>query len=296
MVSRITILIPARGEESVIVDTLEALRKTVQTPHNILVVNDRVSLSDETAQVARSYANTHTNVSVVVLTRIGAQTPGFGAALRAGFARVRTPCVVVVMADLSDDAATIDRMYQKMRSRIKTHGVRVLPGVPPQEYPQGDPFLGVPLRLSPAQSSQRGGFDICSRYGWDVVGGCRYCPGGRKIGGPKLQGIFSRLLNTALFYIGFPTRDSTNAFKMYRTQAVREVPIKEESGTEASLTLLVDLYSRGARMVDIPTDWRGRKKGSPKFSILKRTIPYAKLLWKAFIISCRLLKTGLTNT
>ncbi|HCM82107.1 MAG: Glycosyl transferase, family 2 [Candidatus Gottesmanbacteria bacterium GW2011_GWB1_44_11c] len=115
----------------------------------------------------------------------------------------------------------------------------------------------------------------------DMVVGCRYMRGGRKIGGPVLQGILSTLVNAFLFRVaGVSTRDATNAFKLYRTAFLQRIlPVKPESGVEFSLQLTICAVSRNARMTDIPTTWRGRKKGHSKVRLFSLGPEYMKLIF-----------------
>lgn len=116
--------------------------------------------------------------------------------------------------------------------------------------------------------------------GWDVVCGCRYMKGARKIGGPKIQGFFSYVVCKSLnLLIGIPTQDVSNAFKMYRTERIKNSVLKS-IGTEASMELALQAYFQKARMIDIPTTWLGRSKGVSKFKILERAPRYAEIyLW-----------------
>lgn len=110
----------------------------------------------------------------------------------------------------------------------------------------------------------------------DVVVGCRYMRGGRKMGGPILQGIFSRMLNIFLYTVlRVPTRDSTNAFKLYKTAFVKKiVPTSPAIGIEFSLELLLRAVECGAKIIDMPTVWRGRTEGVSKVNIIPRGIRY----------------------
>lgn len=117
--------------------------------------------------------------------------------------------------------------------------------------------------------------------GYDMVCGCRYMAGGRKIGGPFLQGICSKAVNAILrLVVGLPTRDASNSFKLYKRKILQRLPLDRKMGVEASLSLCLHAYFFGARMSDIPTVWRGRKAGVSTFTITHRSLPYARLvLW-----------------
>ncbi len=106
MRARLTIIIPAKHEEASILEVLQAITKSVKTPHRILVVND-TDKSDRTAIVVRAYMRRHR--SIALIHRISSKST-FASALRMGLAQTRTPLVAPVMADLCDDPADIDRM------------------------------------------------------------------------------------------------------------------------------------------------------------------------------------------
>jgi len=113
----------------------------------------------------------------------------------------------------------------------------------------------------------------------DVVCGSRYMKGGRKKDNDnKFQGMMSFTVNFTLFYIfGIPTKDMSNAFKMYRKEILDNVKFNSDSGVEASMELLGQAYFNGAKIIEIPTIWTGRKIGKSKFKILKRTPRYWKI-------------------
>ena len=118
------------------------------------------------------------------------------------------------------------------------------------------------------------------KRGFDVICGSRYIPGGGRIGGPRWKAILSRLAgNIYHFLTGIPTKDTTNAFKMYRKGALEKLEI-ESKGFEISVELSLKLYFKGYKFTEIPTWWRGREKGKSKFSFSKLFFPYLKwLLW-----------------
>ncbi len=119
--------------------------------------------------------------------------------------------------------------------------------------------------------------------GYDLVCGSRYVRGGRRIGGPLLQGCFSRIVGITLHMLsGIPTRDAGNAFKMYRRDILLSFTLSQK-GFAVSMEACVKFFLNGFRICDIPTSWYGRKKGKSKFR-LSRTMPYVKLyfytIWK----------------
>jgi len=115
-----------------------------------------------------------------------------------------------------------------------------------------------------------------AKQGYDLVCGCRYMKGAEKKGGPKLQGFFSRFVCLSLYYLTkIPTRDVSNAFKLYRRNILQNIPLKE-NGFAVSMEAAIRFYVSGCRICDVPTCWEGRKKGKSKFKITK-TFPYMRL-------------------
>ncbi|MCM8758737.1 MAG: glycosyltransferase family 2 protein [Candidatus Omnitrophica bacterium] len=115
-----------------------------------------------------------------------------------------------------------------------------------------------------------------SKQGYDLVCGCRYMKGGKKSGGPFLQGFFSRFVCLSLYHLsGIPTRDISNAFKLYRRNVLQKIPLKEK-GFAISMEAALKFYFGNYKICDVPTKWYGRKKGKSKFK-LSKTLPYIKL-------------------
>ena len=115
--------------------------------------------------------------------------------------------------------------------------------------------------------------------GWDVVCGSRYVKGGRKEGGPVLQGFFSKLVCNSLYFFGVPTKDASNAFKMYRKKIIENVVFNPTSGVEASMEVTLQAFFNGAKIIDLPTSWRGRTVGKSKFKIIQRTSKYMRIFF-----------------
>lgn len=121
-----------------------------------------------------------------------------------------------------------------------------------------------------------------AKQGYDLVCGCRYMKGGRKCGGPLIQGFFSKFVCLSLYYFSnVPTRDISNAFKLYRRSILNEITLKEK-GFAVSMEAALNFYFKGYKICDVPTIWYGRKKGKSKFKISK-TFPYVKLYLKPFL-------------
>lgn len=116
--------------------------------------------------------------------------------------------------------------------------------------------------------------------GYDVVCGSRYMKGGGKQGGRLLQNIFSKFVGLSLNKLtGIPTRDVSNAFKMYRREVVADMNI-EEAGFASSLEITVKAYVKNYRITEVPTVWRGRTKGQSSFRVFRVAKNYIRwYLW-----------------
>ena len=116
--------------------------------------------------------------------------------------------------------------------------------------------------------------------GYDVVCASRYMPGGERLGGPWLQGVFSRFVCASLKRLtGIPTHDVSNAFKMYRTEVLNRTPL-EEAGFASSLEICVKAFLKGHRITEVPTVWRGRTLGTSSFRIFRVARSYFRwYLW-----------------
>lgn len=98
-----------------------------------------------------------------------------------------------------------------------------------------------------------------AKQGYDLVCGCRYMKGGKKCGGPLIQGFFSRFVCLSLYYFSnIPTRDISNAFKLYRRRILLQDISLKEKGFAISMEAALNFYFKGYRICDVPTTWYGR--------------------------------------
>jgi glycosyltransferase involved in cell wall biosynthesis len=118
--------------------------------------------------------------------------------------------------------------------------------------------------------------------GYDVVCGARYVKGGARLGGSRIKGFFSSFVGNSLHYfLGLPTHDIANAFKMYRKNVIDSINI-ESKGFEVSMELALKAYFSGFKITEVPTVWRERTKGKSSFKMLKLLPAYLKLYLWAF--------------
>jgi dolichol-phosphate mannosyltransferase len=104
--SSLDIIIPVYNEGSNIINVLESLRASVETPFRVLVCydNDR----DDTLPVLRTYKNATFDILLVKNRGVGVH-----AAVMSGFQVSTAPAVLVFPADDTNNSSIIDRMIQK---------------------------------------------------------------------------------------------------------------------------------------------------------------------------------------
>jgi glycosyltransferase involved in cell wall biosynthesis len=102
----INIVIPVYNEGENILSTLSEIKAKVSTPHKIFIIYDFEA--DNTLPAVRSLPE-----SSVQLVK---NQYGNGAlnAIKTGFNRIENGVVRVVMADLADDLAIVDKMFEKI--------------------------------------------------------------------------------------------------------------------------------------------------------------------------------------
>ncbi len=121
--------------------------------------------------------------------------------------------------------------------------------------------------------------------GYDVVCGSRYMPGGGKEReDSEVKGALSRFVGLSLRkLVGLPTHDATNAFKMYRSEIIKNIPI-EEAGFACSMEIIVKAFLRDAKITEVPTVWQGRTEGKSKFSMIKGGKDYLRwYIWAVLL-------------
>lgn len=129
----LSIVVPAHNEEGSILPTLDELRVTLDAESvdfEIIVVDD--NSSDSTASIVGKVAEDDQRVRLIRRH----PPPGFGRAIRAGLDAVRGDCVVICMADLSDDPKDVVAYYRKLQEGYDcVFGSRFLPKSKVEKYP-----------------------------------------------------------------------------------------------------------------------------------------------------------------
>jgi len=116
------------------------------------------------------------------------------------------------------------------------------------------------------------------RGGCDVVVGSRFLPGSKIYGYKPLKYLSNRLFNLsvqACFLTGI--NDTSNAFKMFRTAMVRDLPIDSRSFT-VSAEMMLRMKIAGHRICQVPVSWTDRTEGMAKFRLRNTFYNYFLLL------------------
>jgi dolichol-phosphate mannosyltransferase len=108
----ISIIIPVYHEEKNIEKVLQTIDRKVKNTHEILVIYD--SSSDPTVPVIKQYQQLHKKKAIRLIKNKFKK--GVMHAIKTGFEEAKGNAFVVVMADLADDMAQIDVMYELILS------------------------------------------------------------------------------------------------------------------------------------------------------------------------------------
>jgi dolichol-phosphate mannosyltransferase len=118
--------------------------------------------------------------------------------------------------------------------------------------------------------------------GADVVCASRYMAGGRSVGGRPGKSIGSRMVNAALVFLTkFPCHDATNSFKMFKKEALASLEIQSR-GFEIFMELVLKICARGGRVIEMPTFWKERSRGTSHFHVFRHGPKYVRWLLFGF--------------
>ena len=141
---------------------------------------------------------------------------------------------------------------------------------------KGDAIVVMMADLSDDVSQVDEMYKLISK-GYDIVCASRYMKGGKKIGGPILKTLLSRMAGLSLHYLfGVPTTDATNAYKMYRRKILKDIEVQSTGGFEYSLEIVLKAFKKGYRITEIPTVWTDRVVGKSNFKLLRWLPSYLK--------------------
>ena len=125
--------------------------------------------------------------------------------------------------------------------------------------------------------------------GYSIVCGSRYMKGGEQKGGPWLKSLLSRWAGLSLYVMtGIPTRDVTNAFKMYRSNVLAAIPIESTVGFDVSIEITVKAFVRGFGITEIPSSWQERTVGTSRFRLFHWIPHYLRWYFYALLRRNRL--------
>jgi dolichol-phosphate mannosyltransferase len=115
----------------------------------------------------------------------------------------------------------------------------------------------------------------------DVAVGSRYCPGGAIEGWPLSRRMMSRWMNRlSWLMLRLPVRDSSGAFRAYRTSALRKIDLVnvQASGYSYLEEILWHLHRAGAVFREVPITFRERRAGKSKINISEAAGKFRTLL------------------
>jgi hypothetical protein len=119
------------------------------------------------------------------------------------------------------------------------------------------------------------------RGGATVVSPSRYMPGGVQHGGGLVKSNLSRLAGKSLAWLGFPTSDPTNNFKLYDGEWLRRQRIESDGGFEVALELCYKAFVQGEPIRQLPTEWFDRTSGESRFRLRAWLPRYLRWWWRA---------------
>ena len=116
--------------------------------------------------------------------------------------------------------------------------------------------------------------------GYDVVVGSRFLKGSKVYDYPFLKMVSNRLFNNIVrLFFWTEIKDTSNAFKAFRANRVKEIKI-ESRGFEVSAEMMLRLKIEKAKICEIPVTWTDREKGQAKFKLYNTFINYFILFLK----------------
>jgi len=121
------------------------------------------------------------------------------------------------------------------------------------------------------------------KEGYDFIIGSRFCKGGKIYDYPPARLIVNRLCNYFVkFLFGLRTNDISNAFKVYRRDAIKSIKIESPS-FNFTVEIPLKLIKKRYKYTQVPVKWFGRKKGLSKLKVLEIGSNYLKTILKIFI-------------
>lgn len=110
---------------------------------------------------------------------------------------------------------------------------------------------------------------IDAARGADLVIGSRYVPGGDARNWSRARRALSRAANTyTRLLLGFPIRDATSGFRLYRRAVLETIPLEEvrSEGYAFQVEMAWRAWAAGFAVVEIPITFVERREGASKMS------------------------------
>lgn len=198
------------------------------------------------------------------------------------------PFEIVIANDNSKDR-TAEIVREKMAEGVP---IRLINRTPPGGYGRAvrsclDHVAGDIVVITMADMSDDPQ-DIVKYYrkineGYDAVFGSRFLPGSVLKDYPLVKLIANRIGNKFI-QILFKTKynDLTNAFKAFRTDALRSVMPFYASHFNLTIEISLALLVRNFRITEIPINWYGRTWGKANFKIRELGRRYLATLMKVY--------------
>jgi glycosyltransferase involved in cell wall biosynthesis len=123
--------------------------------------------------------------------------------------------------------------------------------------------------------------------GYDVVCASRYMKGGRREKGDFFKTFFSVCFNKLVRFITkIPCSDTSNAFKAYRKNILRDMDLKSKS-FEISAEILLNAYFSKYKITELPTVYKKRTCGKSHFVLIRDGMRFLRMLlpiiFKSFV-------------
>jgi dolichol-phosphate mannosyltransferase len=120
--------------------------------------------------------------------------------------------------------------------------------------------------------------------GWECVFGSRFVPGGGVIDYPWVKYRLNRLANLFIrLLFGIPLNDTTNAFKAYRSTAIRGCQPLIAPHFNILVELPLKSIVRGYSWTVIPITWRNRRTGQAKLQIKEMGSRYLFIIFYVWL-------------
>jgi dolichol-phosphate mannosyltransferase len=118
----------------------------------------------------------------------------------------------------------------------------------------------------------------------DAVLGSRFISGSKIKNYPKKKLFFNRIFNYLVKILFLhPYNDYTNAFKIYRTDVLKEIEPLVSENFNIFLELPLKIITRKYKYSIIPISWENRKSGKAKFQIKELGSKYLFTLLYCFL-------------